>query len=128
VIVAEAALAARLWGEARRHLALAIGAAPPPGPSRRLCRLMARLEESEPGTAGRTREWLDRAVAAPADPRYVCIHCGAESAIWHALCPDCAGFDTLAWREGAVPPRADPLAPPPAALLPAPSGLAPPRQ
>src|SRR5581483_2132298 len=39
VLVAEAALDARLWGEAWRHLSLAVAAAPPPGPSRRLCRL-----------------------------------------------------------------------------------------
>ena len=42
--IAEAALAAQLWGEARRHLTLAEGVAPPAGPSRRLCLLMARLE------------------------------------------------------------------------------------
>jgi len=120
VIVAEAALTARLWGEARRHLSLAIDAAPPPGPSRRLCRLMARLEESEHGSSGRARDWLDRAVAAPADPRYVCAHCGAEAALWHALCPACRRFDTMAWRIGAGPP----LTIPPTAALPAPSRLA----
>jgi HemY protein len=120
VIVAEAALAARLWGEARRHLILAIDAGPPPGPSQRLCRLMARLEDSEHGDASRARDWLDRGVGAPADPRYVCTHCGGEGLVWHALCPICGGFDTLAWQVGAAPHHAMP----PATLLPAPSGLA----
>jgi HemY protein len=122
-----------LWGEARRHLSLAVAAAPPPGPSRRLCRLMARLEESEHDNAGSAREWLDRAVSAPPDPRYVCTRCGAEGTAWHALCPDCGGFDTLAWQAGAAStrPAIMPAAPPGAplqTLLPAPSGLAPPRQ
>lgn len=131
VIVAEAALDARLWGEARRHLSLAVAAAPPPGPSRRLCRLMARLEENEHNDAASTREWLDRAVSAPPDPRYVCTRCGAEGPVWHALCPGCGGFDTLAWQAGAAParaviPPAAGLAAPAQTLLPAPTGLAPP--
>jgi HemY protein len=127
VIVAEAALAARLWGEARRHLALAVAAAPPPGPSRRLCRLMARLEESEHNDATHAREWLDRAVSAPPGPRYACTRCGAEGSAWHALCAECGGFDTLAWQTGAAPARpviAPAMLPP--TLLPAPTGLAPP--
>jgi HemY protein len=95
--LAEAALDARLWGEARRHLndALATGATP------RLCRLMARLEEAEHGGLGPVREWLDRAVAAPPDPRYVCTSCSRESLDWHSLCPHCGAFDTLSWRTPA---------------------------
>lgn len=132
VIVAEAALAARLWGEARRHLSLATAAAPPPGPSRRLCRLMARLEDSEHSDSAAAREWLDRAVTAPPDPRYVCTRCGSEGAVWHALCPDCGGFDTLAWQQGAASPRPVATAPvldlPSAPRLPPPNSLAAPRQ
>ena len=101
---------------------LAIAAAPPPGPTRRLCRLMARLEESEHGNSGRARDWLDRAVAAPPDPRYVCTHCGARSGRPGTRCaPPAAGFDTLAWRFGAAP-AAD--IPPSRRALPAPNRLA----
>ena len=109
--IAETALAAQLWGEARRHLTLAI-AAPPPGlpsvgPSRRLCRLMARLEESESGDMPAARDWLDRAIGAPPDPSYVCSRCGGgESPEWQALCPECGGFDTLLWRSPPSPDRA----------------------
>ena len=94
---AEAALDARLWGEARRHLndALATGATP------RLCRLMAQLEEAEHGELGPVREWLDRAVGATPDPRYVCSSCGRESLDWRSLCPHCGAFDTLSWRTPA---------------------------
>lgn len=122
--LAEAALAAELWGEARRHLERALAAAPPPvaalptnsGASSpplpaiadesdmlsratpRLCLMMAQVEEAEHGDSGRTREWLDRAVRALPDPRYVCTNCRGESAQWHSLCPSCGAFDTLAWR------------------------------
>jgi HemY protein len=99
IAVAEVALAAQLWGEARRHLGQAI-AAQPDGPSRRVCLLMARLEESEHPLAGGARDWFDRALAAP-DATYVCARCGAESAAWNALCGHCRGFDTLVWRVPA---------------------------
>jgi len=140
--VAEAALMAQLWGEARRHLALAIDAAPPSGspslgslsprPSRRLCRLMARLEEEESGNMAAARDWLDRAIGAPPDPSYLCRQCGGgETPEWQALCRDCGGFDTLVWQSPPSGDRAVTLhlasagAP---LMLPAPpaSGLAPP--
>jgi HemY protein len=95
--IGEAALAARLWGEARRHLTLAAEASPA-APSRRLCLLMARLEESEAGEPQAARDWLDRAIGAPPDPCYVCSHCGTAPPEWRSVCPSCGGFDTLVWR------------------------------
>jgi HemY protein len=126
IAAAEAAFAARLWGEARRYLEQALSAPPPPypdpplfagagprpprarngeppaGPTRRLCLLRARLAEAE-GETARMREWLDRAVAALPDPRYVCANCGGESFIWSSRCPGCGSFDTLAWHTPARP-------------------------
>jgi HemY protein len=96
--IAEAALNARLWGEARRHLGIAAAAAPPPGPSRRLCLMMARLEDSEPGDPQAARNWLERAAGAPPDPCYVCGRCHALSPEWQPVCVKCGAFDTLAWR------------------------------
>jgi HemY protein len=90
VVLAEAALAAQLWGEARRHLTAAGSG------RRRLCLMMSRLEDAE--NSGRGREWLDRALGAPPDPCYVCAACANESTDWHSLCPRCGGFDTLSWR------------------------------
>jgi HemY protein len=123
--VAEAALDAQLWGEARRHLDRALSAPAPPfiarlpnpasfsvtpapgeksslaGPTPRLCLMMARLEEAEYGIGPGSREWLDRAVTAMPDPRYVCATCGGESLEWRSLCPHCGSFDALAWRTPA---------------------------
>jgi HemY protein len=129
--LAEAALEAQLWGEARRYLEQALAApapasigrpvigmpagstsasaeagregenAGPAGPTPRLCLMMARLEEAEHEPGEGMREWLDRAVTAMPDPRYVCASCRGESLAWRSLCPHCGSFDTLAWRTPA---------------------------
>jgi HemY protein len=120
--LAEAALAAELWGEARRHLDRALAAEPPPAvalpanaganpralplfghsdnasrATPRICLMMARVEDAEHQDPQRIREWLDRAVHALPDPRYVCANCGGDSAEWQSLCPLCGAFDMLAW-------------------------------
>ena len=110
--IAEAALAVQLWGEARHHLTRAAAIVAPALPSRRLCLLMAEVEQREHPGGGDTREWVARALAAPPDPVYVCATCAGESAEWHALCPKCGGLDALAWR---VPPH------PPPGVTPAPA-------
>jgi HemY protein len=127
LILAEASLAAELWGEARRHLDRAMAAEPPPVASApvnsagsrataapvpatdtgtprataRICLMMARVDEAEHADPTRTREWLDRAVHALPEPRYVCGNCGGDSVEWHSICRLCGAFDTLAWRTPA---------------------------
>ena len=53
--LAETALEAKLWGEARRHLAPYAEEAEPP---RRVCVLMAEMEEAEHGDLEAARDWL----------------------------------------------------------------------
>jgi HemY protein len=145
---AQAELDAQLWGEARRHLDSALSAPAPPlitrpagsvlfphvppeplepgddspltGPTPRLCLLMARLEEGEHGAGPGAREWLDRAVSAMPDPRYVCASCAGESLDWRSLCPHCGSFDALAWRTPAWtgPRRALPVTSEPSSIDP----------
>jgi HemY protein len=105
IALAEAALEARLWGEARSHLSAAEGAAP----TARVCRLMARLEEDEHGDAAGAREWLVRASMADPDPAWVCESCGNVAAEWTVLCGKCEDFHRFAWR---TPPRIAHLAGP----------------
>jgi HemY protein len=97
------ALNARLWGEARRHLDRAGAQGPGPWP-RRLCHLMAELEQAEHANSAGRQTWLERAVRGEADPTWVCGACGAESHGWEPLCPSCHNFDSLAWR---IPDRAE---------------------
>lgn len=120
--MAEAALAAQLWGEARRHLARlgagkADSAAPPP--AARICRLMARLEEAERGDSGSARAWLHRAATtATADAAHICDKCGAQAADFAAHCENCGAFASLHWRH---PVRSAPQAAAVPAVLPAPA-------
>ncbi|MBI3497070.1 MAG: heme biosynthesis protein HemY [Proteobacteria bacterium] len=97
--MAEAALAAELWGEARRHLKSAGDAA---GPSPRLCRLMARLETDEHGNLAEARRWLERVATAEPDPDWVCESCGAAAPSWSAVCGHCRSIGRILWKK---PPR-----------------------
>jgi HemY protein len=96
--LAEAALDAELWGEARRHL----GEAAEQGLTEKVCRLMARLEDSEHQDRDKARAWLLNAAGALPDPAWVCGNCGAAAEDWSARCGACREFDSLAWQ---APPR-----------------------
>lgn len=98
VAIAEAALDAELWGEAR----LQLESIAPADLTPRICRLWARLEEAEHGDTRSARRWLERAGSAAPDPAWTCDTCGAVATAWSAVCGNCQGFDTLAWRQ---PPR-----------------------
>ncbi len=100
--VAEAALAAGLWGEARAHLAK-VAEAEGGAPSARLCRLMARLEDGERGDGTAVRRWLMLAAEAPADPAWTCDRCGTQTGEWQARCAHCGAIDSLVWRTAAHP-------------------------
>ena len=123
-----AALQARLWGEARRHLEAAAGPGGLDGnPREAVCRLMAELEEAERADIEAARAWLGRAATAPPDPAWVCGSCGARAASWCPRCGNCESFDALAWTAppliAAAPEIAAELAPPAqAAKLPALAG------
>jgi HemY protein len=104
LVAAEAALDARIWGKAGRHLddAEARFAAAGDGPfPARLYRLRARLAEDEGGDTRQAAHWLSQAAAAAPDPRWVCAACGHGAPTWAGLCPDCGGFDTMDWRTPA---------------------------
>jgi HemY protein len=99
IALAMAALKARLWGEARRHLGDAGGRGENEHPSPRVARLMAELEEAEHGDLPAARLWLARATTtATQDAAYVCAACGGEVARWTSLCPHCRSFDSIEWR------------------------------
>jgi len=98
MMVAEAALDAELWGEARVQLdALADEDLTP-----RACRLRARLEEAEHGDDAAARRWLERAGQVNPGPAWTCGQCGAVAERWSAVCGHCGAFDTVGWTR---PPR-----------------------
>ena len=129
LLLAEATLRARLWGEARRYLGMLgagddVGSAGPLPPAR-ACLLLAELEEGERQDAARARAWLARAAAgAASDATYVCAKCSTEAQHWVAICPTCRGFASFAWRLPPRAPRDLAALPVPAPALPAPGPAA----
>jgi HemY protein len=94
IALAQAAIDAGLWGEARRQLETAGGA----NPTARVCRLMAEVEERANADPARVRDWLGRATDAPADRSWRCSACGAHHESWRSVCESCGAFGTLQWR------------------------------
>jgi HemY protein len=100
IALAEAALAAELWGEARNHLEKAAGDDPPA----RICRMMAGLEDRSGDNPDAVRTWLLRASDAPPDPAWTCGDCGAAWGDWTPVCGNCQALGTLAWEPPARAP------------------------
>ena len=97
-VVAETAVAAKLWGEAKQQLE----ALETLDPSVRVFRLWAQLVEAEAHDDVAARRWIDRAAEAEADKAWVCASCGTVDDGWSAVCGHCGSFATLAWKQ---PPR-----------------------
>lgn len=106
--LAQAALEAELWGEARTHLEAVLNAPDGGGYAGRALRLMAAVEDGEGANPGMARDWLMRAATAGPDKAWVCTTCGNAVATWAVTCSNCGTFDGYAWR---TPPHAEPLAP-----------------
>ncbi len=94
IALGEAALNAKLWGQARTHLTLAAnqraGAA--------VFFLLAKLEHQEHQDEQAAQAWLAQGAAAPQDPAWICGHCGHKADQWSAICPQCGEVDRLEWR------------------------------
>lgn len=104
IAVADAAISAREWREARSALDFLLR----DRPSARVCALMARIEGGERRDAGRVREWLARALRAPRDPAWIAD--GVVSDEWAPLSPLTGAFDAYVWEtppEQVKPGRAE---------------------
>ncbi|UEM03779.1 heme biosynthesis protein HemY [Skermanella rosea] len=98
VALARAAMAAKLWGEARNHLSKALAERP----SDRVYRMLAELAEAEHGDIAAARDWLAKAANAEPDPIWVCKECGTLSKSWRSLCGQCGAFDSMEWKLPSV--------------------------
>ncbi len=99
LVLAEAALEADVWGEARRHLTALIGHSQA---TQAVYRLLARLERRESGNEQAALQWLVRTADATADPVWLCRICGGAQEQWQALCRACGGFNSLEWQTPGV--------------------------
>jgi len=92
--LAEAALKADLWGEARRHL-LTLEAQ---GRATALAyQALARLEQRENGDDRAAAVWLAKAARAKADALWRCESCGQPHETWEAVCAHCGAFGAVEW-------------------------------
>ena len=101
IAAGEAALGAKLWGEARSHLVAALEGNP--GARSRAYRLLARLEEEERNDLAASRDWLARGAEAPPEPAWTCSSCGVRTPFWQPTCEVCGSFDALEWRGPETP-------------------------
>ena len=92
VAVANAAIEAHEWEEARSALAPYLDGRPPA----RVCTLMARIEAGELGDKGREREWLARALRAPRDRAWIAD--GYISDRWLPVSPVTGAVDGFEWK------------------------------
>jgi HemY protein len=65
-------------------------------PSKRVCLMMAEIEQSEHGNAGAARAWLARAVSAPRDKAWVAD--GWVSDHWMPVSPISGKLDAFEWK------------------------------
>ncbi len=133
--VGRAALEAHDLAAARAAIAPLVGSdTPHERPTRRICLLMADIEEAD-GNHGAVREWLGRAARAPHDKAWVAD--GVISDRWAPVSP-LGTLDAFVWRtpderiaaqaESAAAPRpAEAIAAPAPALAPAPQAIEPER-
>ncbi len=90
--IADAAIDAKDWKEARAALAAILRNSP----TERACLLMADIEEAEHGDRGRMRDWLSRAVRAPRDPAWTAD--GYVTEHWAPISPISGKLDAFEWK------------------------------
>jgi HemY protein len=94
----ESALALARAALDAQEFAIARGALAPltTQPTQRVAMLMAELEETEHGDAGRAREWMGRALRAGGDPRWTAD--GMVSDRWWPVSPVSGRVDAFEWK------------------------------
>ncbi len=104
LMMGEAALAAKLWGQARQHLTRAAKR-----PTPKLLGLLAKLEMGEYQNQRAAQNWLD---ASPSpEPDWVCRSCGHHAEQWSLFCRQCDTLDSMRWQDEPKPKLSEAKAP-----------------
>lgn len=93
--LAEAALAAKLWGQARTHLEKAYDQRP----TLKVLTLLARLERTEKKDETAALAWLAKAGDVKAEPAWICGSCDGKSATYSVCCPACGVPGRQEWMQ-----------------------------
>jgi len=101
-VMAEAALKAKLWGQARSYLNTILAY----GENQSVCRLMAEIEEGEyPESKATIHGWWARASMAPKQEGWFCGDCSKVSEKWHSVCHHCGATEQIEWRTFGLSPH-----------------------
>ena len=107
LMVAQAALDAREFDLARSTMAPIVLADAGSRPTRRMCLVMADIEEAQHGETGALFEWLQRASRAARDPAWIAD--GIVSDHWAPVSPTTGRLDAYVWERPADQLIADPV-------------------
>ena len=99
MLLAKVAIRCRDWTLARKSAKAAIEK----DKTVAACKLMAEIEQAEFSDYDASGKWLAASADASADPSWICSACGNETQSWNAHCPTCQAFDTLSWKQRAIP-------------------------
>lgn len=92
LVLADAAITARLWSEARKELEAYL--AQYPLTSDIACQ-MAIIEMETSHNLSKAIQWIQKTDSIEANSDYICAKCGKKTNEWAALCPVCNGFAEL---------------------------------
>lgn len=94
LILGRLALEAKLWGQARAHLAILRQVQP----TQSYFELLAELESKEhPGKSEISQSLYSQATHATRDHVWICQNCHVILPKWHAFCSSCQAFDQVTW-------------------------------
>ena len=91
--LAEAALDAKLWGQARTHLDKALAQRP----TLAVLTLLARLEREDRHDEAAALAWLAKAGAMGPEPAWTCGACGRTAPMFQVTCPACHAAGRMEW-------------------------------
>jgi len=94
--LAEAALAADIWGEARRNLLASVNDRTA---TQGTYKMLARVERRERHNESAATTWLTKASEAAPDPAWLCRNCGAAHENWAPICTSCNSFNSMDWQS-----------------------------
>lgn len=93
IAVTRSYLEAELWAKARGSISLLATTKP----TRRVCLLMAQLEEKQNRDSMSNRLWLERAANAEPDRIWLCSSCGNVFEFWSSICSKCGSVGSVLW-------------------------------
>ncbi|MEJ0062805.1 MAG: heme biosynthesis HemY N-terminal domain-containing protein [Alphaproteobacteria bacterium] len=95
LLLAQAAMAAQLWGEAASNLQRAAEIAP----TRQTYLMLAQLDKANPLDRKPGHDWLQQAATAPIEASWRCHHCGHQTPQWEINCPQCGALNGIDWFD-----------------------------